>query len=437
MKSLWSTFGALLVLSTSLWAQGGQEMDQLNIMVPPTVQRVQLAVPDVTVGAGADAQSIAAARTITEVLWYDLQYCGLFNMVKKDWYGYIPQSTDVAVKFDDWKGIGAQALVLAKVSPGEGGKLVLEGRLYDIEYARQRLGKRLQAQASQARLLAHSLADEIIRGYTGIPGVGNTEVIFVSDRDGSKDIFVMDYDGANQRKLTDVRSITLSPALSADGRSFAFSSVKRGDWDLFVAPRSGGKARALISGGGVNVSAVWSPEDSLIAFASTRGGNSDIYTVRPDGSDIRRLTNNAGIDTNPAWSPKGNEIAYTSTRRTSTQVWVMNGDGSNQRPLTKRGRFNDQPDFDPSGERLTFASRLGTGFDIFVLDLRTDQISRLTGDAGSNESPRFSPDGRHIVFASNRSGRYQIYLMELDGSGQRAITNTGNNSSPRWSRWYR
>lgn len=437
MRSSCTAVIAILLLSGALWAQGEPEMDQLNIMVPPTIQRVQLAVPDITVVGGGDAQLIAAARTITEVLWYDLQYCGLFNMVKKEWYGYIPQSTEVAVKFDDWKGIGAQALVLGKVSPGEGGKLVLEGRLYDIEYSRQRLGKRLQAGVNQARLLGHTLADEIIRGYTGIPGVGNTEVIFVSDRDGAKDIYVMDYDGANQRKLTDVQSITLSPALSADGRSFVFSSVKRGDWDLFVAPRSGGKARALVAGGGVNVSGVWSPDDGAIAFASTRDGNSDIYTMRPDGSALRRLTNNAGIDTNPAWSPKGDQIAYTSTRRTSTQIWVMDSSGGSQRALTKRGRFNDQPDFDPSGERLTFASRLGTGFDIFVQDLRTDEISRLTGDAGSNESPRFSPDGRHIVFASNRTGRYQIYLMELDGSGQRSVTNVGNNTSPRWSKWYR
>ena len=123
-----------------------------------------------------------------------------------------------------------------------------------------------------------------------------------------KEIYICDYDGANQRRVTVNRTLNINPTWSPDG------AVDR----LHVVPprrartsssRTSTRARSrtrCTSRGEENFLPVWSPDGTQIAFQSNRDGNAEIYVMNRDGSNIRRLTNNPAIDTTPTWSPTGN-----------------------------------------------------------------------------------------------------------------------------------
>ena len=90
---------------------------------------------------------------------------------------------------------------------------MLEGRLVDLKSGQAIVGKRYRSQFNLARRVGHTFADEIVLFFTGRRGVALTTIAFYSDRDGgAKEIFLMDADGANQRRITGHKSISMSPA---------------------------------------------------------------------------------------------------------------------------------------------------------------------------------------------------------------------------------
>ena len=118
-------------------------------------------------------------------------------------------------------------------------KLTVQGWLYDVKNTAspQVLGKQYADAPTEnaARLIAHKFADEIImRLGGGIAGICESQIYFVSDRSGHKEIWVMDYDGSNQRQLTHLDSIALSPRISPDGSRLAFSSLTKNGWDIMM-----------------------------------------------------------------------------------------------------------------------------------------------------------------------------------------------------------
>ena len=119
------------------------------------------------------------------------------------------------------------------------GFLNVQGWLYDTKNPQspQVLGKQYREQANDenARIIAHRFADEIIfRLGGGIPGIAESKLYFVSARSGSKEIWQMDYDGANQKQLTHLGSIALSPHVSPDGTRVAFSGVTKDGWQILM-----------------------------------------------------------------------------------------------------------------------------------------------------------------------------------------------------------
>jgi TolB protein len=318
----------------------------------------------------------------------------------------------------------------------EGDRLVLEGRLVDLASRQTIVGKRYRGTYDLARRIAHTFADEIVLFLTSRRGIALTSIVFVSDRDGSKEIYLMDYDGHNQRRVTAHKSISMSPAWSGRGDAVAYVSFFGGHGPaLYLADIASGRKSPLVTDGSLNASPAVSPDGRQVAFARAIGANIEVFLCAADGSGVRRLTNSGGIDTNPAWSPSGQEIAFTSSRAGSPQIYVMDVEGSNVRRVTFQGEYNDGAAWSPDGTRVAYATRAERNrFDIAVLDLVTLQSVRLTSTGGSNESPSFSPDGRRIAFASARNGRTQIQVLEAQtGAAAEVLTSQGNNSAPDWS----
>ncbi len=248
----------------------------------------------------------------------------------------------------------------------------------------------------------------------------------------------MDYDGQNQKAVTHLNSIALSPRISPDSSRIAFSWVS-GNWEIGMYSLELGRQVSYPRFGGMNSTPAWASDGSKLAFSSSRGGDPDIYVVdAATGANLRRVTNAHGPDVSPVWNPKSNaQIAFVSGRTGLPQLYVMDADGSNVQRLTNEG-YAVSPSWSPNGQFLAFAwiRHYGPGApgaqDIYIMDVASRQWVQLTHDGGRNDSPSWSPDGRHIVFQSTRTGKEQVWSMLADGSQQVQLTSSGANSMPNW-----
>ena len=131
----------------------------------------------------------------------------------------------------------------------------------------------------------------------------HAQIAFVSDREGhSWDIYVMDDDGGNQRRLTDNLHDDECPSWSPDGEHIAFSSEKDGNFDIYVMEADGGNPRRLTNHPEDDWYSSWSPDGKRIAFTSDRDRSFEIYVIDADGGNPQNLTNmRFGDDSQPAW----------------------------------------------------------------------------------------------------------------------------------------
>jgi TolB protein len=294
---------------------------------------------------------------------------------------------------------------------------------------------------ADARRMAHQFADDIIGVLSGgQPGIAQTKIAYASERNGNKEIWVMDYDGANQQQVTHLKSIALTPRWSPDATRIAFTCFApyRGVTSAQICLYSAVSDR-LISFPryrGTNGSPAWSPDGSEIAFMSSLNGDPEIYVSDTTGAHLRRITFAAGVSTSPAWNPKtGKQMAFVSDRAGSPVLYLANSDGSDVEKLNlpDMGYVID-PAWSPNGQLLAFSWRRPSGnYDIYAMDIVSRQLVELTRDAGRNERPSWAPDGRHIVFESTRTGTRQIWSMLADGSQPHQLTYEGQNESPSWS----
>src|SRR5579864_179506 len=408
------------------------------------VEKPRIAVADFK-ATNQDPRNTELLKTFNDTLWNDLNNSGIVEMVSKSFYplGQIGSAADV--KFESWNAPPPNAAYLVFGNLGAtANNLAVQGWLYDVKNVNspQVLGKQYNDNANTqgARLIAHKFADEIIaRLGGGINGIAETQIYYVSSRGGHKEIWAMDYDGANQHPVTTLGTISLSPHISPDGSRLAFSSFSGSGWEIRMFSFDLNRLVSFPRYGGTNLSPSWSPDGTRLAFSSSRSGDPEIYTVDQSGGNLHRLTNARGPDVSPVWNRKtGSEIAWVSGRTGLPRIYTMGADGTNVQQLTGEG-YAVSPAWSPNGQLLVFSwmRHYGPGApgseDIYIMDVSSKQWVQLTHDGGRNDFPSWSPDNRHIVFQSNRSGSLQVWTMLADGSNQKQITTSGSNSEPDWS----
>lgn len=404
----------------------------------------RFAVPE-CVPRKPDEASQAACRAITQVLRADLRFEGLFQFVPDSLMSAIPPLNPQAPVFDDWKGIGAKILIALQAEVA-GSELQLEVRVYFVDSGQPMLQRRYSGRPDNPRSFAHQASDDIMT-LTQYKGVARTRIAFVSDRDAtkerpSKELYIVDYDGFNPRRVTVNGSLNILPAWRPDGQALAYVSYRQGSPLVYLAKIYEGQSIANLTGEKADSQAfspAFSPDGKSLAFASNRAGSMDIYVAGADGSNPRRLTTTQAKDTAPCFSPTGQELAFTSDRAGTPQLYLMDNEGLNVRRLTVgAGNYNDGCAWNPAKQysEIAFTARLEAGplrFDIAVIDLATRQVRQITQGRGSCEYPSWAPNGRHLVFSCERNRRWELTIADRDGRFfQTLATGAGNNVQPDW-----
>jgi len=432
-----------LLLATSSEAQDGAasplpsstSSDSPLLVIDGTGRaQVRLAFPKADADNTLTGDFQQAAREIEQTLRDDLAFTGLFNLQGPIELAVLSLNGDRQHDFEQYRSLGNEVVLLATIQR-EDDKLALDGWVYDLPSRQSVLGKRFRGTPSQARQLAHSLADALFYQFTGRPGIALTTLAFQSDREGGQELFLMDYDGHNQRRISGHKSTSGYSDWSPTGDAIAYMSYFSGTPGIYLVDIATGNKLPVYREGVLNISPSFSPDGRNIAFASAGAdSNIDIYVCERSCSQPRRLTNSNAIDTNPAFSPDGKQIAFTSSRSGKPQIFVMDADGQNTRRISFEGDYNEGATWRPDGQQIAYATRRGNRFDIAVTNMVDLQTRILTSDSkASFEEPSFAPDGQHLVFTSRRGKQAQIFVMNLSGKEWRQLTHEGNNSGADWS----
>jgi TolB protein len=397
------------------------------------LRKMKLAVPAFKGTAGLAGDGAAGAGELEATVRQDLAASGFFEIQGPEILSGLALTGDLASDLAVYRSTGNEVLILGELRQ-EADKGVFEGRVLDLGSGQAILAKRYRGGWNVARRMGHTFADEVIHFLTGKVGINMTSIAFTSDRTGAKEIFIVDYDGANPRRITGHRSTSMSPAWNKAGDTLAYTSFFNGPAGIYLADLGSGRKRPLVTSGSLNSSPSFAPDGRQVAFARSLDGNVEIFTADLSGAGLRRLTHSGAIDTNPAWSPKGSDIAFTSSRAGNPNVYLMDAEGANVRRVTFEGTYNDGASWSPDGDLIAYASRRDGRFQIAVTNVVTLATKVLTSGPGENESPTFAPDGRKLAFVSRRTGKKQIWVMDLAGENLRQLTQEGNNDMPDWSR---
>jgi TolB protein len=432
----------VLLFGSSLSAQDGYFKTETS----SGADRIRIAVADFK-PTSADPASAADKATFDAVLFSDLSNAGIFDMVSKSMAPQVTPGGPADISLPQWSAAPVSAAMVAFGSLAvQNGKLAVSGYLFDAKNSQfpQVLAKQYNEDPSEnsARQVAHRFADEIIfRLGGGISGIAETKIYYVHIAGGSKEIWEMDYDGANQHAITHAGTISLSPRVSPDNSRLAYSTLGKYGFQIKMYSLLLNRDVAFPSTGGTNLSPAWAPNGRELAFSSSRSGDPEIWMADTNGNLSRRITTIKGPDVSPVFNPKtGAQIAWISGRTGLPQLYVMGTDGSGINRLTDSG-YATSPSWSPNGQFIAFAwdRKYGPGApggqDIYVMEVATLKWIQLTHDSGRCDFPSWSPDGRHIVYANSSSGHpgdTKVWTMLADGTGRRPLTGAGGDM-PNWS----
>lgn len=227
---------------------------------------------------------------------------------------------------------------------------------------------------------------------------GKQYISFSSNRTGKWDIYVIDTNGKNLRRLTDDPVAAHSATWSPNGRAFAYVSFQHGKGEIYVMDLNRNETRRLTNHPASDNHPAWSPDGQWIAFSSNREGNVkenfDLYKIDATGGNLQRLTNKGKYNSAPAWSPDGKQIAFYSIRNDSGDIYVMDVNRGN--PI--RLAFGVGPSWSPDGEKIAYyAWEWGGGSSIYVMNTKGHNNRRVSPLETWSETPAWSPDGHWIA----------------------------------------
>ena len=251
-------------------------------------------------------------------------------------------------------------------------------------------------------------------------------------RRGGREVWVMNADGSNPKRLTD--DVGWNPVWSPDSSRIAYHGGR--DGGIGVVGADGRDRRQVTSDGGYHP--IWHPDGTRFVYVAD---DRDVWVVNTDSTGRKQLlewgvwsreTGSSLGGVGPVWSPDGSRIAFATAGAVSSTpgaVWVMNGDGTGQRQVSDHGY---SPRWSPDGDRLVYGVDYIKGryqdrvYEVWVVDADGTGGTKL---ADSGRSAVWSPDGSRVAYVGDGG----IYVMDADGANSRQLTFDKRDQGPVWS----
>ncbi len=410
---------------------------QLVIEITEGVKRRPIAiVPFGWQGNGPDAP-----LDIQDVISADLTRSGRFAPIPEDDMLQKP-TRGAEVDFDDWSILGVEAVVVGRLIQNGENAYTLQFQLFDVYGRKQLVGYRMPASRGTMRRAAHRAADMIYEKLTGIKGVFDTKVAYVTaERRGDDQLYslyVADQDGENEFKIMEDDNPIMSPAWSPDSRRLAYVSFDGNRSSIRVQTLRTGNFIEVSRRPGINGAPSFSPDGrKLVVTQGGVDGNLDIYVLDINTRQTTRLTTHRAIDTEGSWSPDGRYIYFTSDRSGGPQIYRIPATGGSPERVTFEGSYNARPRLSPDGEKLAMVHLVNGNYRIAVMDLNRRDVLVLSAGR-QDESPSFAPNSDTLIYATRQGRDGVLESVTADGLiRQRLASGQGDVREPVWSPFQR
>lgn len=313
-----------------------------------------------------------------------------------------------------------------------------KGDIYSIKVDGVELKKLTENQGNNSSVLSPD------GKHIAFISLSNSEKRFNSCSGDNCELYLMDSDGSNIKRLTYTEDVSEEdPAWSPDGNWIAFTSrsIKGGtNTNVDRINISSLKIENLTDEGTWGDPPQWSLDGKQIVFRSLKNNKFELYIMNSDGTNAKKLAGVKEGDYYPRWSPDGKRISFISSRDDKVGIYVMNTDGSNVKKIVD-SQFGDYSmqnvsyssnfSWSPDGKKIVFNSdRNGQySWQIFIVNSDGSELRQLTSLTDGAGSPVWSPDGNWILFTSVKGfGEYDLYIMDQNGSNIKRLTD-GSNAS--------
>ncbi len=374
------------------------------------------------------ANEAIAPQQMTAIIKADLARSGYFRIVDT---GNV-MSENSPIDFNEWKGRGADALVVGSVQRLADGRFDVRYKLLDTVKSAQLSALSFASPQQSLRVTGHKIADDIYEKLLGVRGAFATRIAYVTKAGNEYRLEVADSDGEGNVVALRSNEPIISPAWSPDGTRVAYVSFENKKPVVYVQNLATRQRTIIANYKGSNSAPSWSPDGTKLAVALAREGLTQVYIVNADGTGLRRLTNTYGIDTEPQFSADGQSIYFTSDRSGGPQIYRMSVSGGDAQRVTFSGSYNISPRISRDGKTLAYISRREGRFQLYAMDLTNGQEQRLS-DTVKDESPSFSPNGKYLMYATESGGRGTLAVVSVDGRVRyRLTTQAGDIREPTW-----
>lgn len=237
---------------------------------------------------------------------------------------------------------------------------------------------------------------------------------------------------AQSAEQVDYQELSWSP----DGKKLSFTAYRDKNWDIYVMNADGTQVKKLTDAPANDSYSSWSPDSRKIAFASNRSGKFGIYIIDSDGTNLLKLTDDAADYAFPSWSPNGKQIAFMSKQVKGTwQIYVMNADGTNHKRLSNNKANDYNPAWSPDGSTIAFESdRDGNDADeIYTIKADGKKETRITNNNSEQVNDIFPTwiSKNQISISAVKNRKVDIFIMQKDGSNRKLLLE--HASYGRWS----
>jgi TolB protein len=421
-------FGALAA------SEPAQAVVELNI-TRGTIQALPIAIADFAGDGSVDAQT---AREISDVVASDLRLSGLFSPIDQAAFIEKGVGTDGTPRFEDWRVVNAQALVVGRIGSSDG-RLKAEFRLWDVFAGKQLAGEQFFARPKDARRIGHIIADAIYERITGEKGYFDTRIVFV-DESGPKDkrvkrLAIMDQDGHNVRLLTTGQDLVLTPRFSPSTQEITYMSFEGETPKVYLLNIETGQKEIVGAFPGMTFAPRFSPDGQRIVMSLEQEGNSNLFAMDLRSRRTLQLTNTNAIDTAPCYAPDGMQIVFETDRDGSRQIYIMDANGTNQRRISRGQGSYSTPVWSPRGDLVAFTKMVGGQFLIGVMK-PDGSGERILTEGFHNEGPTWAPNGRVLMFfreSPGAAGGPKLFTIDLTGYNERQVATPAFGSDPAWS----
>ncbi|MBL6664474.1 MAG: PD40 domain-containing protein [Rickettsiales bacterium] len=370
-------------------------------------------------------------QEILKQIRLNLQTTDLFEIIKRQAPTPTPDKPNPEVElgvesipdFQKYTPLGISAILTAEFSYDPLRNIEIRIRLWDALDERQLFGKYYSASHDNIIKVSNIISDEIFKAITGEAiGHFSSKILYVAEsgsaKKRTKKLAIMDFDGRNNKFLTDGRDLVLTPIFSKNPNEIYYLRYFKDKSQIFSLNLNNLRSKKISGFRSTTYAAATHPtKQNILLLSAIINNNSDIYELDMDTNIARRLTKNKAIDTTPSYSPDGKFITFASDRSQGQQIYVMDNKGLSVSRISHEGGAYSKPVWSPDGRLIAFTKMQGGQFHIGVM-VPNGKGEKILKSGYMIEGARWSPNGRYLIYykklsAFGKSSMPQLYAIDV------------------------